>query len=177
MTFFAQNSDFLLDALPQEELQTSSTDLGEWTFWGWRFWIFSFDDSSFLLFARTKKPNFSASLDHKLSLLYLANDVMQNSRKKFVEFVEEFSKVIHKCVLHAYTQFEEAYKQKKLMVPSMKKNDKREAIKRIIQVWKERKVVENSLLESILGDIPTENNPESSSIPQKVSLPFFAIWR
>ena len=42
----------------------------------------------------------AASLDRQLSMLYLANDILQNSRRKGPEFVNEFYHVMPRPISH-----------------------------------------------------------------------------
>ena len=39
-------------------------------------------------------------MQKKLAMLYLANDVLQNSRKKGAQFVQEFYRILPKAVKH-----------------------------------------------------------------------------
>ena len=42
----------------------------------------------------------AASIDRQLSMLYLANDILQNSRRKGPEFVNEFYHVMPRPISH-----------------------------------------------------------------------------
>lgn len=66
-----------------------------------------------------------ASVPKKLALTYLANDILQNSRKKGPEFVMEFFRVLPKAMKHL-----------------LKHGDAKvaKAVTRILQIWEERKV-------------------------------------
>lgn len=82
-----------------------------------------------------------AGADQKLTLLYLANDVIQNSKKKGTEFKTEFVKVLPRA-------FQLVSKEK---VDSLRKS-----VERVVSVWEERKVFDAEVivrLKSILGDV------------------------
>ena len=66
-----------------------------------------------------------ASVPKKLALTYLANDILQNSRKKGPEFVMEFFRVLPKAMKHL-----------------VKHGDAKvaKAVARILQIWEDRKV-------------------------------------
>ena len=66
-----------------------------------------------------------ASVPKRLALTYLANDILQNSRKKGPEFVMEFFRVLPKAMKHL-----------------LKHGDAKvaKAVNRILQIWEERKV-------------------------------------
>ncbi|KAL5467428.1 hypothetical protein EMCRGX_G031649, partial [Ephydatia muelleri] len=73
----------------------------------------------------------SGSSNRKLTLLYLANDILQNSRKKGTEYVTEFNRVLPKA-FH--------------LVNNEKDESLSAAVSRILSVWEERKVFEDDLI-------------------------------
>lgn len=74
-----------------------------------------------------------AAKDHrKLTFMYLANDVIQNSKKKGPEFGQEFGNVLRKA-------FEN------MAVPESDEKT-RKSIERILQIWEERSVYEPKLI-------------------------------
>ena len=56
---------------------------------------------------RHNNTNFSAAapIQRKLIFLYLANDIIQTSRKKGVEFIKGFGPVLHKTIVHTFRYF------------------------------------------------------------------------
>jgi regulator of Ty1 transposition protein 103 len=54
-------------------------------------------------FAALASQTAAAPRERLMPLLYLANDIMQNSRKKGAEFCMAFSKVIPAAIQHVYT--------------------------------------------------------------------------
>lgn len=77
--------------------------------------------------------------DRKLTLLYLANDVIQNSKKKGPEFKNEFRKLLPRS----------------LQLVSREKGDSlRKSVERIVSVWEDRNVFEPDVIirfKSLLG--------------------------
>uniref|UniRef100_A0A914W2J4 CID domain-containing protein n=1 Tax=Plectus sambesii TaxID=2011161 RepID=A0A914W2J4_9BILA len=71
-----------------------------------------------------------------LSLIYLANDVIQNSRKKWPLFQEHFYHVLEKALAH---------------VAKHADDNTLNSVKRVITVWKERNVFGGSTVEKLLG--------------------------
>jgi regulator of Ty1 transposition protein 103 len=75
----------------------------------------------------------------KLTLLYLANDVIQNGKKKGSEFKTEFSKVLPRALQFMSQEKDESF---------------RKSVERVISVWEERKVFEPDTIvrfKSMLG--------------------------
>lgn len=73
----------------------------------------------------------SGNSNRKLTLLYLANDILQNSRKKGTEYVTEFNRVLPKA-FH--------------LVNNEKDESLSAAVSRILSVWEERKVFEDTVI-------------------------------
>ncbi|XP_038979983.1 UPF0400 protein C337.03-like [Phoenix dactylifera] len=99
----------------------------------------------------------SSPKEQKVSFLYLANDILQNSRRKGSEFVNEFWKVLPGCLKNAYENGEENGKK---------------VVMRLVEIWDERKVFGSrgrSLRDDLLGNTPPllDNNGKSSN-PIKV---------
>ena len=71
----------------------------------------------------------------KLTFLYLANDVVQNSRKKAPEFAKEFGSVLKKVVEH---------------LANLKLDEKTvKSISRLLQIWQERVIFDPKIQESM----------------------------
>ncbi|XP_010931495.1 uncharacterized protein [Elaeis guineensis] len=99
----------------------------------------------------------SSPKEQKVSFLYLANDILQNSRRKGSEFVNEFWKVLPGCLKNVYENGEENGKK---------------VVMRLVEIWDERKVFGSRgriLKDDILGNAPSllDNNGKSSN-PIKV---------
>ncbi|KAE8684722.1 ELMO/CED-12 family protein isoform 1 [Hibiscus syriacus] len=67
----------------------------------------------------------SSQKERRVSFLYLANDILQNSRRKGSEFVNEFWKVLPAALKHVYDNGDDNGKK---------------AVTRLIDIWEERKV-------------------------------------
>ncbi|XP_059668235.1 uncharacterized protein LOC132313474 [Cornus florida] len=67
----------------------------------------------------------SAQREQRVSFLYLANDILQNSRRKGNEFVNEFWKVLPAALKNVYENGDESGKK---------------AASRLVGIWEERKV-------------------------------------
>lgn len=99
----------------------------------------------------------SAQREQRVSFLYLANDILQNSRRKGSEFVNEFWKVLPASLKHVFETGDE--------------NGKKVA-SRLVDIWEERKVFGSrgqNLKDEVLGKspAPSVSNGKSSN-PIKV---------
>lgn len=84
----------------------------------------------------------SSQKDQCVSFLYLANDILQNSRRKGSEFVNEFWKVLPAALKHVHDNGDEHGKK---------------VLFRLIDIWEERKVFGSrgqNLKDEILGKDP-----------------------
>ncbi|XP_043942375.1 regulation of nuclear pre-mRNA domain-containing protein 1A [Protopterus annectens] len=70
----------------------------------------------------------------KLTFLYLANDVIQNSKRKGPEFTKDFEPVIVEAFRHVASESEENCKKH---------------LGRVLSIWEERAVYESNLLEQL----------------------------
>ncbi|KAG8005184.1 Regulation of nuclear pre-mRNA domain-containing protein 1A [Nibea albiflora] len=75
-----------------------------------------------------------AQTSRKLTFLYLANDVIQNSKKKGPEFTQDFAPVIVDAFKHVYRDGEDGCKKQ---------------LGRVLSIWQERAVYENNLLDQL----------------------------
>ncbi|KAL5767737.1 hypothetical protein ACOSP7_014333 [Xanthoceras sorbifolium] len=96
----------------------------------------------------------SSQKEQRVSFLYLANDILQNSRRKGSEFVNEFWKVLPGALKHVYDNGDEYGKK---------------AVTRLVNIWEERKVFGSrgqNLKDEMLGKNPrpiSVNNGKSSN--------------
>ncbi|XP_041024793.1 regulation of nuclear pre-mRNA domain-containing protein 2-like isoform X2 [Juglans microcarpa x Juglans regia] len=99
----------------------------------------------------------SSQREQRVSFLYLANDILQNSRRKGSEFVSEFWKVLPAALCHVYKNGDEHGKK---------------AVTRLVDIWEERKVFGSrgrSLKDEMLGKNPPPLvNSGKSSNPIKI---------
>ncbi|XP_074264190.1 uncharacterized protein LOC141586766 [Silene latifolia] len=82
-----------------------------------------------------------------VSFLYLANDIIQNSKKSGNEFVSEFLKVLPAALKHAYDNCAESGKK---------------AATRLVNIWEERKIF-GSRVQSLKDAIATNEVKEPAS--------------
>ncbi|KAL2465854.1 ENTH/VHS family protein [Abeliophyllum distichum] len=99
----------------------------------------------------------SAQREQQISFLYLANDILQNSRRKGSEFVNEFWKILPAALKSVYELGHENCKK---------------VASRLVDIWEERKVFGSrgqNLKNEILGNTPpvTVSNGKNSN-PIKV---------
>lgn len=99
----------------------------------------------------------SSQREQRVSFLYLANDILQNSRRKGSEFVNEFWKVLPSALRHVYGNGDEYGKK---------------VVTRLVDIWEERKVFGSrgrSLKDEMLGkNPPLSVSNGKSSIPIKI---------
>lgn len=89
----------------------------------------------------------SAQRDQRVSFLYLSNDILQNSRRKGSEFVNEFWKVLPAALKNVYGTGDENGKN---------------AASRLVNIWEERKVFGSrgqNLKDEMLGKNPPPGPP------------------
>ncbi|RLW13133.1 hypothetical protein DV515_00000029 [Chloebia gouldiae] len=77
---------------------------------------------------------FQAKPNRKLTFLYLANDVIQNSKRKGPEFTKDFAPVIVEAFKHVSSESDESCKKH---------------LGRVLSIWEERSVYENDVLEQL----------------------------
>ncbi|TRZ01709.1 hypothetical protein DNTS_003595, partial [Danionella cerebrum] len=75
-----------------------------------------------------------AQVSRKLTFLYLANDVIQNSKRKGPEFTQDFAPVIVDAFKHVASGGDESCKKQ---------------MGRVLSIWQERVVYENDILEKL----------------------------
>ncbi|XP_030203765.1 regulation of nuclear pre-mRNA domain-containing protein 1A isoform X4 [Gadus morhua] len=75
-----------------------------------------------------------AQVSRKLTFVYLANDVIQNSKRKGPEFTQDFAPIIVDAFKHVSREGEESFKKQ---------------LGRVLSIWQERAVYENSLLDQL----------------------------
>ncbi|CAG8753043.1 3188_t:CDS:2 [Gigaspora rosea] len=75
-----------------------------------------------------------ASSARKLSFIYLCNDVCQNSRRKGLEFTQEFKKVLPDAIEHTYRHATA---------------DVQGIIRRVVNIWDEREVFDKEFLDEL----------------------------
>uniref|UniRef100_A0A8C1T2J9 Solute carrier family 30 member 8 n=1 Tax=Cyprinus carpio TaxID=7962 RepID=A0A8C1T2J9_CYPCA len=82
-----------------------------------------------------------AQLSRKLTFLYLANDVIQNSKRKGPEFTQDFSPVIVDAFKHVSGGGDESCQKQ---------------LGRVLSIWQERAVYENDILDKLSDVLQVE---------------------
>ncbi|PON80650.1 RNA polymerase II-binding domain containing protein [Parasponia andersonii] len=70
-------------------------------------WCISYRKKAKLIVETWEKFFNSSQREQRISFLYLANDILQNSRRKGSEFVNEFWKVLPAALKHVYEHGDE----------------------------------------------------------------------
>ncbi|KAE9599692.1 hypothetical protein Lalb_Chr14g0365071 [Lupinus albus] len=91
--------------------------------------------------------------EQRISFLYLANDILQNSRRKGSEFVNEFWKVLPAALRRVY---------------GTRDQHGRKAVIRLVDIWEERKVF-GSRSQGLKGEVMGKNPRPSSASNGKSS--------
>ncbi|KAJ6657833.1 hypothetical protein lerEdw1_001883 [Lerista edwardsae] len=94
---------------------------------------------------RKAKPN------RKLTFLYLANDVIQNSKRKGPEFTKDFAPVIVEAFKHVSSETDENCKKH---------------LGRVLSIWEERSVYENDVLEQLRHALYGDRNARKRTYEQ-----------
>ncbi|ELK05658.1 Regulation of nuclear pre-mRNA domain-containing protein 1A [Pteropus alecto] len=94
---------------------------------------------------RKAKPN------RKLTFLYLANDVIQNSKRKGPEFTKDFAPVIVEAFKHVSSETDESCKKH---------------LGRVLSIWEERSVYENDVLEQLKQALYGDKKPRKRTYEQ-----------
>ncbi|WOH00022.1 hypothetical protein DCAR_0519378 [Daucus carota subsp. sativus] len=94
----------------------------------------------------------SAQRDQRVSFLYLANDILQNNRRKGNEFVNEFLKVLPAALKNVYGTGDENGKK---------------AASRLVDIWEERKVF-GSRVQNLKDAVLGKNLPSDPAVASNV---------
>ncbi|GCB65216.1 hypothetical protein scyTo_0013428 [Scyliorhinus torazame] len=96
-------------------------------------------------FLSTAKPS------RKLTFLYLANDVIQNSKKKGPEFTKDFAPVLVDAFSHVSSESDENCKKH---------------LERVLTIWQERMVYENNFIDQLKQIVSTEKKTKKRTFEQ-----------
>lgn len=115
--------------------------------------------------------------EKRITLLYLANDVMQTSRSKGIEFLQEFSRIlvpivqkVYRCALVPVDSMEDLPLNNSSI--SEADNDVQKQIERLLVVWQDRRVLQQSLIDQMRSGFKRAlpEVPHSSSSSSNVSI-------
>ncbi|XP_071968185.1 regulation of nuclear pre-mRNA domain-containing protein 1B isoform X3 [Engystomops pustulosus] len=97
-----------------------------------------------------------AKPSRKLTFLYLANDVIQNSKRKGPEFTREFEKVLLDAFSHVSSEADDGC---------------RKPLERLLTIWQERSVYTADFIQQIRLAIDGDDSPKEPPVTEeKVSL-------
>ncbi|KAM8947163.1 regulation of nuclear pre-mRNA domain-containing protein 1B isoform 3-T3 [Pelodytes ibericus] len=92
-----------------------------------------------------------AKSSRKLTFLYLANDVIQNSKRKGPEFTREFETVLLDAFSHVSSEVEDGC---------------RKPLERLLHIWQERSVYSAEFIQQLRLAIDDEDSPRKRSFQQ-----------
>ncbi|XP_043575360.1 regulation of nuclear pre-mRNA domain-containing protein 1A-like isoform X3 [Chiloscyllium plagiosum] len=92
-----------------------------------------------------------AKPSRKLTFLYLANDVIQNSKKKGPEFTKDFAPVLVDAFSHVSSESDENCKKH---------------LERVLAIWQERMVYENNFIDQLKQILLTEKKAKKRTFEQ-----------
>ncbi|XP_078395631.1 regulation of nuclear pre-mRNA domain-containing protein 1A-like isoform X2 [Cetorhinus maximus] len=92
-----------------------------------------------------------AKPSRKLTFLYLANDVIQNSKKKGPEFTKDFAPVLVDAFSHVSSESDENCKKH---------------LERVLAIWQERMVYENNFIDQLKQIVSTEKKAKKRTFEQ-----------
>ncbi|XP_069508496.1 regulation of nuclear pre-mRNA domain-containing protein 1B isoform X6 [Ambystoma mexicanum] len=93
-----------------------------------------------------------AKSSRKLTFLYLANDVIQNSKRKGPEFTREFEMVLVDAVSHVSREADEGFKK---------------PLERLLTIWQERSVYTSEFIQQLRSTIEDPNSPPEQSVNEE----------
>ncbi|XP_070600432.1 regulation of nuclear pre-mRNA domain-containing protein 1B isoform X1 [Erythrolamprus reginae] len=96
-----------------------------------------------------------AKSSRKLTFLYLANDVIQNSKKKGPEFTKEFESVLVDAFSHVAREADEGCKK---------------PLERLLNIWQERSVYGGEFIQQLKLSMEDSNSPQPKVTEEKKSL-------
>ncbi|CAI0385134.1 unnamed protein product [Linum tenue] len=108
---------------------------------------------------------FDGQREQRVTFLYLANDILQNSKRKGSEFVNEFWKVLPKELKVVYESGDEHAKK---------------VVARLVNIWEERKVFGSraqNLKDEMLGKVPLPPVVSNGKSSNQISNPIKIVKR
>ncbi|XP_053101167.1 regulation of nuclear pre-mRNA domain-containing protein 1B isoform X2 [Hemicordylus capensis] len=96
-----------------------------------------------------------AKSNRKLTFLYLANDVIQNSKRKGPEFTREFESVLVDAFSHVAREADEGCKK---------------PLERLLNIWQERSVYSSEFIQQLKLSMEDSSSPQPKVTEEKKSL-------
>lgn len=119
-------------------------------------WCIHYRKNAKVIVQHWAKDLYKAKPKKKLPLMYLANDILQNSRKKGPEFNKEFQHVMQEAVQHCVKTSDE-----KLSI----------ALTRILGIWTERTVFNKQFIANLQAKLGGHQVEEGSTTPPLELMP------
>nr|XP_028557937.1 regulation of nuclear pre-mRNA domain-containing protein 1A isoform X1 [Podarcis muralis] len=141
-------SAFSESALERKLLELSNSQQSVQTL---SLWLIHHRKHSPLIVAVWERELRKAKPNRKLTFLYLANDVIQNSKRKGPEFTKDFAPVIVEAFKHVSSETDESCKKH---------------LGRVLSIWEERSVYENDVLEQLRQALYGDKNPRKRPYEQ-----------
>ncbi|NP_001086593.1 regulation of nuclear pre-mRNA domain containing 1B L homeolog [Xenopus laevis] len=96
-----------------------------------------------------------AKASRKLTFLYLANDVIQNSKRKGPEFTREFEKALLDAFSHVSGEAEDGCRM---------------PLERLLHIWQERNVYSSDFIQQLRLAIENDDSPREAPVNEEKSL-------
>ncbi|KAM4622898.1 regulation of nuclear pre-mRNA domain-containing protein 1B [Discoglossus pictus] len=96
-----------------------------------------------------------AKTSRKLTFLYLANDVIQNSKRKGPEFTREFENVLLDAFTHVSSEAEDGC---------------RKPLERLLHIWQERSVYSADFVQQLRSAIDDDDSPREPPVVEEKTL-------
>jgi len=115
-------------------------------------WIMCHRRNAFRIVELWSQELQKGNFDQKLTLLYLANDVLQSSRKKGPEFVREFLKFLKPAIISAHSSAPVAVQK---------------SIGRLLDIWEDRQVLPEDFITDVrsAASIVRQTPPLAAAVP------------
>ncbi|XP_075898130.1 regulation of nuclear pre-mRNA domain-containing protein 1B [Nelusetta ayraudi] len=146
-------SSFSESALEKKLVELSSSQQSVQTL---SLWIIHHRKHSALIVKVWHRELKKAKTSRKLTFLYLANDVIQNSKKKGPEFAKDFESVLVDACSHVASETDESCKKQ---------------MERLLNIWKERSLYRADYIQQLKLAIEDNNSPiqREEKVPVKRS--------
>ncbi|KAI3357287.1 hypothetical protein L3Q82_015733 [Scortum barcoo] len=150
-------SSFSESALEKKLTELSSSQQSVQTL---SLWIIHHRKHSALIVKVWHRELKKAKSNRKLTFLYLANDVIQNSKKKGPEFTKDFESVLVDACSHVASEGDDSCKKH---------------MERLLNIWKERSLYRSDFIQQLKLAIEDSNSPRPSEEKKAVKRSYHKI--
>ena len=144
-----------MSSFSEESLEKKLADLNQsqQSIQGLSLWLVHHRKHHSKIVSTWQRELYKTSNDRKLVFLYLANDVVQNSRKKAPEFSKEFGHVLKKVLEH---------------LTALNLDPKTvKSISRLVGIWKERNIFDPKVQGDLSKIWSKKSNEPGSPVPPR----------